>query len=378
MRSVFCRECMIFAASLTATTANVQAQSHVEATVPVVRIGAVAGDPMHELYNVVDVDFVNDTLIAVGSSGTLDIRVFNLRGQAIASWGRRGGAPGELRALMPRAVHVARDSIWVFDPSLERVSVISAAGKFGRSISLRGIHRNRLFVLGVFPDGTLLLQGKTLSPRTTAGWTTITTNLLRYESGKPPVFLTELFWGTEYIVMRGAGGGIGWAAWQPPGAIQAQIAIADLGFWYADGRRAVVERRRAVDAKVEKQVPVVASHLDLAGTKWQDAQRKWFREMTADSRQWLQASGAEFIPPEILPRGVVTIVPDNRGGFWYRGHHMSIQDAGLWHFVDKNSAQRVVQLPAGFELYSVKNGLLAGIERDVDGVEFVAVYRVRS
>lgn len=72
-------------------------------------------------------------LFVVGLSGDR-IFVFSPDGKLKSSFGRKGGGPGEMRS--PVFLGSIRDSVWLFDASLARITVFDSAQRVGRTIPL--------------------------------------------------------------------------------------------------------------------------------------------------------------------------------------------------------------------------------------------------
>lgn len=99
---------------------------------PLVEIGTYDGQGADVFGSVSGVVRTADGHIAVADGQNRELRVFDSAGRHIATSGRMGEGPGEFRTMRP-PMRCAPDSVYVWDPSLQRVSVISSEGVFGRS-----------------------------------------------------------------------------------------------------------------------------------------------------------------------------------------------------------------------------------------------------
>jgi hypothetical protein len=134
---------------------------------PSLDIGNVDGSAQYQLFRVSSVLRLDDGRIVVANNGTNELRIYSPRGSFIAAIGRAGAGPGEFRSI--NGVHVVgRDSLFVFDAVLQRVSILSGDGRFHTSLNveptgdalrplrlyrLGGVLRNRnmVFVAAAFP-----------------------------------------------------------------------------------------------------------------------------------------------------------------------------------------------------------------------------------
>lgn len=88
--------------------------------------------------------------IAIADAADMIVRIFSPAGELLHAAGRAGGGPGEFRSLsgmwqcMP-------DSLFVWDPALNRISVFGAAGALAREIRLTG----RPAMIRCSPNGVL-------------------------------------------------------------------------------------------------------------------------------------------------------------------------------------------------------------------------------
>jgi hypothetical protein len=150
-KSLWLLVALVFAATTTAM--EVRAQELIARRV--LKLGVPSGSPAQEFHRIADVDLIGDSIVAVASTGTHDVRLFDSRGRFLRSWGRQGGGPGEFQFIFsPGGMYVVRDSIWIFDSALQRVTVFSTAGEYGRAIPLSQFGVGRVFLSGIFADGS--------------------------------------------------------------------------------------------------------------------------------------------------------------------------------------------------------------------------------
>lgn len=125
---------------------------------PTLVIGAVVGDPEHELGLVWDALRLPDGRIVVADDARHELRFYSPRGELLDTLGREGEGPGEFESLI-RIVPYRGDSIAVFDIALHRISILDGSGAFGRS---RGLDIFRPNLVGALSDGSLLVSADSL------------------------------------------------------------------------------------------------------------------------------------------------------------------------------------------------------------------------
>ena len=118
---------------------------------------------------------VDDSTVAISLPSSRRFIFYNTAGHLTRVVGRQGSGPGELSAVA--ASGVLADSLWVYDPVADRVTLFDI--RTGRLVATRraGLHLAgwpaSASVLGLLQDGSLLVEGRTsitgLAHRTTPG-----------------------------------------------------------------------------------------------------------------------------------------------------------------------------------------------------------------
>jgi len=124
---------------------------------PRLRIGAVEGNPDRQLFEVEGAHRFDGGRIVVANRGTSELRFFAPDGGFLSATGREGEGPGEFRFL--DELYVVGDSLYAYDRSLERISVMTSDGRFTRSFrppTLGDGPPSR--PVGWFDDGTFLAR----------------------------------------------------------------------------------------------------------------------------------------------------------------------------------------------------------------------------
>lgn len=101
----------------------------------------------------------------------MQIRIYDSTGARIAAIGRQGEGPGEFRSL--GLVGWVADTLWVYDIRIQRLTFVSPAGEYERSVSLpwamsgdtitaAGVTGRMGFAspLALFTDGTMLAEAR--------------------------------------------------------------------------------------------------------------------------------------------------------------------------------------------------------------------------
>lgn len=75
-------------------------------------------------------------VIAISDAQDLQVRFFDQRGNLVRSAGTRGSGPGEFQSIAWMG-QCATDSLFVWDPLSERISVLDSTGRFARQFRIR-------------------------------------------------------------------------------------------------------------------------------------------------------------------------------------------------------------------------------------------------
>ena len=96
---------------------------------------------------------LGDGRILVSDRSTASLLIFDPSGFQVAAVGRRGRGPGEFVAPIPLG-RCGGDSVYVWDPSLRRISVIGPDGKLAREFPMEGATLRPVCA----PDGRLVVM----------------------------------------------------------------------------------------------------------------------------------------------------------------------------------------------------------------------------
>jgi hypothetical protein len=143
--------------------------------VPVLTIGSSTGADAYMLFQVPGAVRLSDKSIVIANGGTNEIRWFDSTGAFVRSVGRHGEGPGEFNRIAALLRGLA-DTVFVWDQRLQRVSVFSPSGTHVRTVRRTSTEYPWATPLGLFGDGTFVLDGRPTPPRAARlgrmGWDT--------------------------------------------------------------------------------------------------------------------------------------------------------------------------------------------------------------
>lgn len=131
---------------------------------PIIELGREDGGPQ-EFTRIAGAVRLPGGRIVVADGGTNELRIFSEHGDHLATFGRRGGGPGEFYGLWWVGVSPP-DTILAYDRQSRRLSLFTSDGRFVRGLPLDAHLGWSGAVVGRFADGTLMLASSTLpAPR---------------------------------------------------------------------------------------------------------------------------------------------------------------------------------------------------------------------
>jgi hypothetical protein len=115
------------------------------------RLGAAEGESGVMLFQVRSAARLSDGGVVAANGGSSELIYFGPDGEHVVTAGRNGGGPGEFQQLGGVLV-LPGDSVAVYDPAANRVSVFDRGGRFVREFAPSG--ETRVAVVGRFGDGS--------------------------------------------------------------------------------------------------------------------------------------------------------------------------------------------------------------------------------
>jgi hypothetical protein len=343
---------------------------------PALSIGAADGPDEEVFDRISGVHILPDGGIAVASEGHRQVRLYDRAGRRTQSWGRDGSGPGEFVALDLLSV-APGDTLVAWDFITGRVSLIPARGGVPRYVTLGSASGgpDTYWLAGRLHAGPLVLRSATASSPDAAAGASRESVLVMLASphGTTPMPLAVVAGQPTYRVADG-GGITGYAI---PFSPDAQIAVAGDSVFLGSGDALDIRvfgpggLRRIVRARIEGP-PVAAS----------DVER--FREQLqgqtlpgSPARRRIETFlGAVAFPARRPAHGRLMVGDD--GTLWARV--AAGPDAPeRWNLFDPRGAWLgVVTMPVGFHASSVQGELVAGVNRDAEGVERIWLLRLNK
>lgn len=335
---------------------------------PMLVVGSAEAGEAHALDRVFAAVLRADGSLAIGNSGSGEVRFFSPTGQHLFSTGGTGSGPGEFRSInwigrMPG------DSLLVWDLRGGRFTVLDPAGRYARDF--RPLIRNgRVRPVGILPDGQVVVAAETgYDPRAGAG--TVRDRLVLFTmtpAGAPGDSLADLP-GAEWLLYEHPSS---YRAVRLPFGEQAHVAVVGERVAYLSSASNELAFLDASGARVSsvalplrsRQLPRSERDALLEAEIQDPAERAAIRRHLG--------SGAVAAPLATDLRG------DIAGNAWVRVHGESDRGTDLWLVVPAGGGlARSIQLPAGSVPLDVRDGTVVLRTSDADGVQRVSVHRIQ-
>ncbi|HUP52206.1 MAG TPA: hypothetical protein VM198_07010 [Longimicrobiales bacterium] len=330
-------------------------------------IGTVGGGGPHELHRVRDVEIVGTDRIAVANAGSEEIRMFDLEGRFLGSFGGEGRGPEELRGLA--MVQDLGDSLYAYDSGNDRVSVRRLTGEFERSFRLEWFS-GILFPVDISPSGSILAVTARHMTELTGSGTVVDTSLVSvYDlEGRLVDSVARLPHNERFVQqvgnMRTTVGA--------PFADEASLAALADGFCHVYGPLVQIRCFDLAGDPTEIWRVAVEPHAVTAA----DVDRYWdelWAEAVGPYRDAMLGVGDDLTFPTHFP-AISAILVDDEARVWARLYTATEGEEVWWAFDDGRLVARLAT-PAGLEVMDMEAGLVAGVWRDALDVEHVRVYR---
>lgn len=327
---------------------------------PVLAIGVVEGAPEYQFSRVQGALRLEDGTVVVADGGSGEIRFYDARGAHLRSVGRRGEGPGEYR--LPRLIaRHGPDSLLVWDPGLDRGSILARDGTFGRTFGAPDFGGGFASIRGTFGDGSML---GTYDPghkpsEERQGVLRSTSTYYRFHPSGQVDTIGEFFGGESYIS--------GNASFYRPFSRSPVAAAAGEHLHYGSSdtyeiRTYTVRGELVRIVRSARTSPLTRPEIDsVIGRVSNPRVRRAYAEM-----QW----------PETLPAyGKLELDAD--GNLWVGDYLRPRQEVQGWtilgpegHFVSRLSA------PPRFTLHEIGSEYVLGSARDELDVERILLYRL--
>lgn len=328
-------------------------------TVPLLAVGASDESGGVRLSKVVAATRATDGGIAVADAAELRIGLFAASGQLLRFIGRSGGGPGEFRSLLG-LWRCAGDSLFAWDPALNRMTVFSPDGGYAREIRFPG----RPGPMACSRDGRIAVLMTPPGVR------------MPDASGASAIFRTsmELFDGSG----RRIGIVSGLQAFDNrPGGVRTRIAASEDGVIIGSQQAPVVEVYDWTGARVGTR-PAGVGGRPFTSELYEARIHEMFAGIQASpQRDSLVAYMLRIPRPEELPAYEELLV----GGRRMLWADVSTPGRTSAEFVVSDSSGTElgrVRMAGKFRAFEAGEDYLLGAVEDADGLEEVVVFRVSA
>jgi hypothetical protein len=349
---------------------------------PLLDIGGVDGDTLHEFNLVMGVAKLSNGRIAVANQGSSTIRFFDAAGKFVGHAGRKGQGPGEFEQIMGMS-RIAGDTLAVRDQG--EIEYFTSAGKHVRRGAARASGSRFIHPAAFYSSGAYVgLDWSNFDRSAPPGQQSITLPLWRVSADGAKAELLGRF------------PAMGGSPMHPVNfATMANMATSGMATWYSFGDRYEVSRldttgrvemivRRSVAARPVTDAMKEARRRFVLNGTGEDG-----RPLPASMRSRLEAGLAKAVYADHLP-ATSTIRTDPAGNLWVRIYDYresfvpsgpvrvpTIRASSEWDvFNPQGGWLCTVELPPSFTPLEIGTDYVAGLWRDNDDVEHVRLYRL--
>lgn len=371
------------------------------------RIGAVDGAEHEQFYRILGVEVDALRRILVANYGTSSIRVFDWDGAFVREIGQRGEGPGEFRGVSTPIVH--GDTLGISDQELMRFSLFDTAGSFRTSWSMMTPERRAVFPVGASEGGWVVwmmsyggFDGATRQPGEV---TRDTTRMGRLGTGDLQLAPSE---GTAFVdsALQGAfeweSGPVTWVPSE--GFVNGCFPLFSQNRWWAVdgagrfylshgpeyridvfGGDGTLERRISRDFEA---IPITDGLVDDYIGRLEEVQRNAAPsqfDRVANARRCDAVTRLPHLPP------TRRIFVSDSGALWVERLDVTGGDLANYESIPGSEQRNYyydVFNESGHYLYTVKpperflprwigEGIVIGIQRDENDVEFIVRYRLK-
>jgi len=338
-------------------------------------------DAHSQFARIVNILLLPDSGVVVANGGSKDFRFFDAGGRFVRQVGRDGSGPGEYR-FFDRVFRLAGDSLGVYDGSLRRVTVLSSAGVFARTVTLArpsGVTgMGGPTPVGGFADGSFasfVAPAPTPGPgqergalhRLTATW---------FRHGANGDFIATLGEspGGERFLELADGMVVNWAV---PFQRTMRMAVSGDRVFAGDGTApnvVALQRDRGGSGTIRLNPgSLTVTAADVAAYR----QEQLDRAPSAAYRTRLETSFSKAPTPTSMP-AFAELRIDADGALWVQEYQRPGAETIRWRVVTAEGAPIAsINVPSRFAITDIRGNRIAGIWRDENDVETVRVYQLQ-
>lgn len=366
---------LALALCVTAAPSSALAQAASSDATRTLLIGAADGDEPYLFSRISGAVRLSSGIIVVANQGSSELRWFSPTGRWIRSRGRQGDGPGEFRGLR-RILRLPGDSLLAEDGLSARMTLYDSAGALVRTWNIAEAAASVTPPpLGRLPDGSFVALAERALARP-PGHTRFEASVLRYRDGKIVDTLLTSVGGEWFTVGCGTQKSPGLCGVGVPYGLRTLAATAGPFVYLGNGERYEVQR---LDVRTQR---VDTLRRDVPATPLSAARRAAFIDsvsgMVTEARRELARQRFATAPVRRTMPFFELLATDDRSNLWVARPQERSGTVREWDvFSAEGRFVRTVMLPASLAVTAIAQGYVVGVSRDADGVEFVAVYRLR-
>jgi hypothetical protein len=331
---------------------------------PVLELGAVDGPPEAQFDRIEGVLRLPDGRLVVADGGSAEIRFFDRGGP--------GDAPGEYRNISGLG-RGPGDSLWVYDFGARRVTVLSAVGRVGRTLTVPDDLSN-VGAVGRLPDGSFVLQEhwstRSQTVATRMGLQRSQAAVARLSSDGTQLDTVGVYPGREVFISNPDGRAVMSA---PLAAHATSAAIWNGQIAVGDQERFQLEVLNG-DGEPRRVVRVEGEDLALGASDVRRLMEVRLSTVPTDSRQAARAHLESMAHPDTRP-AYGDLLADTEGNLWVAEYAPDPLEPRSWSVLAPGGALLGrVGMPESFELRQAGADWVVGVWRDELGVEFVRMH----
>ncbi|MGH7467883.1 MAG: hypothetical protein ACRENP_07815 [Longimicrobiales bacterium] len=354
---------------------------------PQLAIGRVDGPVEYQLFRVMRAVRLANGTIVVANGGTSEIRFFDATGKHTRSVGGRGAGPGEYESL-PFFRRLGADSLIAWDGRLNRGTVLSLDGTYGRTVSRPDFGGAFVVYVDAFGDGSLLGLALGYSGGRLPGRTEVEEEAVRGVSlqTRPQGLMADsalLFRQTSSGQIDTIGGFFYYESYRaggtmtgmPFGRHAAAVTAGNL-LHYGSGEAFEI-RTYNTKGQLLRITRTTRTNPELTPAMIDEFIEKMMsRSNDPAYRNRMRMLYSSVVYPKTVP-AYSDLAVDAAGNLWVSGFHHPFETQPHWTVFDGNGRLLGnVKAPLGFTIYEIGTDHVLGKSTDAFDVERVALHRL--
>lgn len=351
-----------------------EGQEWITTSAPTLNIGVLDGAPEYQLFRVRNALRLGNGHIVVAASN--ELRFYDAEGRYLQTSGREGGGPGEFQQLGWVRPYPG-DSIVAYDFGQVRVSLLDAAGEFGRSYRIVP-DGEQSFVMGenVFADGTILVKAPLIfSGGFDEGSSRNDEDFHTYSTTGEFIDSVATLPGPDQFIQTGGDSERRFVSIsQPPFGRESVMDLFESSFYFGSSDTYEIELH-SQDGKLHRLIrknftPRRVTDDDIAA----HIERELAEADDDDERRRRRQAFDDMPVPETMP-AYSDLKVDELGNVWVRDFEPDEDAASVWTVFNPDGQMLgSVTLAAGFNVNQIGDNYLLGVWRDEYDVEHIHMY----